>query len=203
MNDINKIIREEINRYILSEAIDFNNLRSYSIQLNKSVGNLGNINASSFNNDLKKFFYDLTVYCLQIIEAINRCVQANSLNEASFGNLSSYGINLPPELGGNIVSDFKQGYYNTKRRFQGSGYGGRNSSGYAKGNRISSNSVPQVKLSALLYNLQSWQQAYSTKNAQYNIDSFTQEPYNILIRIIPNIQNEYNAQMRNAQGTNP
>lgn len=201
--NINRIIKEEINKFILSEAIDFNNLRNYSNQLNKCVGNIRNINSNRFSNDLKKFFNDLTIYGVQIIAAINRCMQANNLNEASWGSLSSYGINLPGVLGGNMWQDAKQGYYGTKNFLQrGRGYNNLygNSNGNANGQRINPNTVPSVKLSELLKKLTQWQTEYRNKNSQYNIDSFTQEPYNMLARIIPSIQNEYNAQMQNAQG---
>lgn len=203
MNKVDRIIIEEIERLIISEAVDFTKLSSYSQQLNTSVGNLRSIQTNGFNDDLKKFLNDLSIYGVQIIAAINRCIKATNLNEASWGGLSSYGINLPPELGGNIWSDAKEGYYKTKNFFQNrKGY--NSIYGNANGNsNINNNNVPTVKLSVLLQQLPQWQQAYQTKNRQYNIANLTQEPYNILGNIIPNIQAEYNIQVRNAQGTNP
>lgn len=191
MNKINEIIREEIERYILSEAIDFSSLNGYANQLNRSIGNLRSINTSTFNDDLKTFFNNLSTYGIQVIAAINRCTKAQNLNEVYWGGLSNYGINLPGELGGNMVSDFKQGYNWRKRKLAKNG----NANG-----RTNNNSVPSVKLQVLLTQLPQWQQAYVNKNSQYGIDNFTQEPYNILSRIMPSIQQEYQAQINNAQG---
>ena len=69
---------------------------------------------------------------------------------------------------------------------------------------MSQNTVPTVKLQDLLQKLPQWQQAYATKSAQYNLGNNTQlvTDFNRILGnggIIPNIQNEYNIQMRNAQ----
>lgn len=204
MDIINKIISEEINKFILSEAIDFTNLIRYSNQLNKSIGNLRNINSNGFNKELKDFFKNLSIYGIQIIAAINRCTKANNLNEASWGGLSSYGINLPGELGGNLWSDAKEGYWKTVNFLNRNRNFGRNS--YANGNRKDSNSsvnndntVPTEKLSVLLQTLPNWQQRYRVMDAKYNIGNLAQEPYIILTNILPNIEREYNAQIQNAQ----
>ena len=203
--NIDRIIKEEINRFILSEAIDFNGLKAYSNELNNSLGQISTIsNDNSVDKGLRKFLYDFVVYCVQIIAAINRCVSANSLNEASWGGLSSYGINLPAVLGGNLWSDAKEGFYNTRNFLQRRG-GYSSTSGNANGKRVNQNTVPSVKLSVLLQQLPQWQQAYSTKSAQYNLNNNIQlsSDFNKILGnggIIPNIQNEYNAQMQNAQG---
>lgn len=212
MDIINKIISEEINRFILSEAIDFSNLRYYSNQLNKAIGGLRNLNSNGFNDELKEFFKDLSIYGIQIIAAINRCVQGNNLNEVRFGGLRDYGINLPAELGGNFWSDAKEGYWKTARYMNGYGNGGGRG-GYASGSRrnsngraalvMNNNTVSSEKLSVLLQELPRWQQTYRAMDAKYNIGNLTQEPYVILGQIIPNIETEYNTQMQNAQGTNP
>lgn len=198
--NIDRIIKEEINRFILSEAIDFTNLVGYSNQLNTSIGNLRNLNSNGFNEELNNFLRDLSIYGIQIIAAINRCAQANNLNEASWGNLSSYGINLPGELGGNLWSDAKEGYWKTVNFLNRNRNGGRG--GYANGNRrgTNNNSVPSEKLSVLLQGLPNWQQRYRVIDAKYNIGNITQEPHAILNGIVPNIEREYNAQMQNAQG---
>jgi hypothetical protein len=202
MNRINRIIKEEINKFILSEIVNGNPLANYASQINRSLDNFKNINTSGFNNDLKKFFDDFTVYCVQIIAAINRCVNANSLNEVNLGSLRDYGINLPGELGGNLWSDMVQGYHNTKRFLQrGRGYG-NSPRGYASVSRITPNTVPTVKLSVLLQQLPQWQQTYNMKNSKYGIDNYTLEVGNLLRNIIPNLQTEYQ-NMINAQGTNP
>lgn len=207
-NSISKIINEEINKLRLLEAVNFNNLKMYANELNNSLGNIAQIsNDNNADKGLRKFLYDFTVYCVQIIHAINRCIASNSLNEASFGRLSDYGINLPPELGGNLWSDAKQGYHDTKRFLQGrNGY--NTSYGNANGKKVNSNSVQSVKLSVLLQNLPKWRQAYNVKNTQYNIANnprLSSDFSKILGNrgIIENIQIEYNTQLRNAQGTNP
>lgn len=207
MNRINSIIREEINRFILSEAIDFSNLKNYSNELNNYLGEISNVsNDNSIDGNLRKFLHDFVVYCVQIIAAINRCERANSLNEVSLGSLSNYGIDLPPELGGNLWQDAKQGYYGTKRFLQRNG---RPSSSYgsAIGTRSNqnTNSVPSVKLSQLLQQLPRWQQEYATKNSQYNLTNNFRlsTSLNKILGgngIIQGIQTEYNAQIRNAQG---
>jgi hypothetical protein len=203
--NIDRIIKEEINNFILSEMININSLSTYSNEINNALSEprtgIMNINTSGFNNNLKKFFEDLTKYAIQIITAINRCIQANNLNEASFGGLSNYGINLPGELGGNLWSDAKQGYYNTKNFFQ---RGGRYGSVYnnANGKRINQNTVPSEKLSVLLQNLQIMQREYNYVNSRFGIDNYTMQPNNLLFRIIPSLQTEY-TNMINAQNTNP
>ena len=195
MDRINKIIREEIERYILSEAIDFSTLNGYANQLNTSIGKLRNINTTTFKSDLKAFFNNLSTYGIQVIAAINRCSKAQNLNEVYWGGLSNYGINIPGELGGNIVSDFKQGYNWTKGKFNKNG----TNNAYGNANSTSNiNSVPSVKLQVLLSKLPTLQREYYNVNTKYNIDSFTQEPYNILNRIMPNIQKLVNT--TNAQG---
>ena len=204
MNKIGRIIREEIERLILSETIDFTNLNTYANQLNNSIGEIRNFSANnSIKEELRKFFYDFVVYCIQIIAAINRCAQANNLNEVNIGGLSNYGINLPPELGGNLWQDAKRGYYGTKNFFQnGRGYNGA----YGNANGVNSNSVPSVKLQVLLQNLQAWQTRYRDIYSKYglgNNQSYQRivNDFNKIIGnngIIPNIQMEYQNQLQNA-----
>ena len=201
MNNIDRIIREEIERLILSEVIDFTNLNTYANQLNSSIGEIRNFSANnSIKEGLRKFFYDFVVYCIQIIAAINRCAKANNLNEVNIGGLSNYGINLPPELGGNLWQDAKRGYYGTKNFFQnGRGYNGA----YGNANGVNSNSVPSVKLQVLLQNLQAWQTKYRDIYSKYglgNDQSYQRivNDFNKIIGnngIIPNIQMEYQKQL--------
>ena len=207
MNKIDRIIKEEINRFILSEVINFNNLNTLASKLNDSLGNIRNFSANKgLDKRLRKFFYDFVVYCLQIINAINRCAKANSLNEASWGGLSNYGINLPPELGGNIWSDAKEGYYGTKNFFErGRGYGAVYGN---SANGVNQNSVPSVKLQVLLQKVQEWQTRYrdiyrnfglgNNQSYQQIVNDFN----NIIVgnnSIIPNIVVEYQRQLQNAQ----
>ena len=112
---IHDILNEEINKFILSENL--NSLMAYSNALEKQLNQLSSKTSNGFNNDINKFLERFTYYVLQVIFAVNRCVQANSLNEG----LGGYGLNIPPELGGNFINDFKRGYYNTVRTLNGWG----------------------------------------------------------------------------------
>lgn len=215
MSNISKIIREEINRYILSEAIDFTNLQSYANNLNNSLGIIRNVsNDQTIDDNLKRYLYNFVVYCVQIIAAINRCVNANTLNEVYWGGLSNYGINLPGELGGNIVSDFKQGYRGTKNFFMRNGKGTSGSNGYANGKRVDASTVPSIKLSVLLSQLPQKRNEYNSYDSRYNLSSNQSlaTEFNTILGnngIIENIAIEYNRQLgsqqqtQNAQGINP
>lgn len=213
MKKIDRIIREEINRYILSEANNLSTLIPYATQLNNALGQISNIsNDKTLNVGARKFIYDFVVYCVQIVGAINRCVNANSLNEVNMGSLSSYGINIPSVLGGNLWQDAMEGYYKTKNFFQG--YGNSRSGGYANkgtsvnGQMVNNTTVQQVKLSQLLRRMQMWQRDYRIKSAQYN---FAANPtitasFNRIIGnggIIPTLKKEYDNLAKTTQGTLP
>jgi hypothetical protein len=154
---------------------------------------------------LKQYIRSFEIYVVQIIHAINRCVQANSLNES----LGSWGINIPPELGGNFWYDAKRGYYATKNFLRGGRYGGYQANLKAT-KMINPNRVPSVKLSELLRNLRTHQNNFNTMNSQYGIDRMTKQPRNILFNILPQLQSTYSSlvnatqnQNQNAQGQNP
>ena len=142
MNKIKSIIREEIGRFIINENI--NNLSRYANTINGYLNQMANID--SLQPQVKQVTMNFMKYCIQIIHAINRCVQANSLNES----LSNWGINVPPELGGNFWNDAVRGYYKTKNfltRGRNGMHNGKTSNG------INQNTLPSVKLSELLRNL--------------------------------------------------
>ena len=204
--NIDRIIKEEINKFILSEAVDFTNLRAYANQLNSSLGNIRNLSENgAIDNRLRKFLYDLVVYCIQIIAAINRCMQANNLNEGiiDLGRLSDYGINIPSELGGSLWSDAKRGYYNTRNFLQRNNmYNGT----YGNAKAVNSNSVPSVKLSQLLQQLPRWKQSYANIYAQYNLRNNAQLSTDLnkilgINGIMENINNEYQTQIRQTSTT--
>lgn len=213
MKKIDRIISEEINRYILSEANDLSTLMPYATQLNNSLGQISNIsNDKTLSMGARKFIYDFVVYCVQIVGAIKRCVNANSVNEVNMGSLSSYGFNLPAVLGGNLWQDAKEGYYKTKDFFQGRGNG--RSGGYANastsvnGQMVNNNTVQQVKLAQLLRRMQMWQRDYRIKSAQYG---FAANPtitasFNRIIGnggIIPTLKKEYDSLAKRTQGNIP
>ena len=77
MNKIKSIIREEIGRFIINENI--NNLSRYANTINGYLNQMANID--SLQPQVKQVTMNFMKYCIQIIHAINRCVQANSLNE--------------------------------------------------------------------------------------------------------------------------
>lgn len=197
MNDINKIIREEIDKFILSEAINVSSLGVFIKPLNKCSSDISNISNTN-NQEIDKFLKDLVQYIIQIIFGIERCVKANNLNEG----LNGYGISIPPELGGNFFNDFVYGFY---KGYNGVGnmlgYNKRNTSNNGKCG-VNRNNVPTVKLADSLSKLASFAVKYRTLEAKYSnaISNVSQAPLNALIEI-GKLQREYNK--LNAQGTNP
>ena len=196
MNKIKSIIREEIGRFIINENI--NNLSRYANTINGYLNQMQNIN--SLQPQISKVATDFMKYCMQIIHAINRCVKANSLNEG----LSNWGINVPPELGGNFWNDAVRGYYKTKNlltRGRSGMYNGRTING------INQNTLPSVKLSELLRNLPSWENQCIRYQLNQNIQG---NVINGIIQTLYQLNQEYTSmvqtaqqQNQNAQGTNP
>ena len=166
---IDRIIKEEIDNFILNEVADFQRLS----QLNKTLYTLTNemsktMSVANLDVNRQKFMNNFKIYCLQIINAIKRCVQRQSINEVSFlggtinlGGLSDYGINIPGHLGGNLYNDYLKGYHGLQKYFS-NGNNDNNGNG---------NTVKSVKLLVLLQNLPRWQQAYSQMNANREIDN--------------------------------
>lgn len=197
MNKIKSIIREEIGRFIINENVS--NLSKYANTINGYLNKMQNID--SLQPQIKQVTMNFMKYCIQIIHAINRCVQANSLNEG----LSNWGINVPPELGGNFWNDAVRGYYKTKNFLT------RGRSGMYNGkaiNGINQNTLPPVKLSELLRNLPSWENQCNWYQLNQNIKG---NVINSIIQILKQLNTEYNQiaqniqqqQSQNAQGTNP
>ena len=134
------------------------------------------------------------------------------MDEARFGGLSDYGINLPAELGGNLWRDAKEGFYDTKRFF-----GNMRSGSYGKGSYVNgsynnttpnANSVPSVKLYVLLNDIPKWQTLYKKYDSLYNLSSnqtIASKFYDLLgtSGLIEKMKMEYDVQKQNAQGTNP
>jgi hypothetical protein len=113
--------------------------------------------------------------------------------------LGSWGINIPPELGGNFWNDAVKGYYKTKNFLNRGGYG-NNKKGNAL-NGINQNTVPSVKLSELLRQYPSWE----NNCIKYQINQYVPNINNIL-QYIKRLQVEYTQllqQQQNAQGANP
>jgi hypothetical protein len=157
-----RIIREEINRLILSEAIDASQLSKYIQPLKDCVSKLRNIGYSS-NKEIDIFLREICTYFLQVIYGVDRCVKANNLNEDF--RLSDYGVQYPSELGGNLWNDFENGLYKganwARNQLYKRGYIGSNGNGAsANGNSNTNvdvdnpNSVPSVKLMESLKKLQ-------------------------------------------------
>ena len=206
----NKIIREEINRLILSEALDVSPLSKYIQPLKKYVSNIKNIGYSR-NKEIDAFLDDICVYILQIVFGINRCVQANSLNEDF--RLSDYGVQYPAELGGNLWNEFENGLYKGgnwmrnqlyKRGYMNNGNAANYNNGNANIDVNNPNSVPTVKLQDSLRNLM--QIALRWKDLQTKYQNETSkyfDPINDSLIQISDLDREYKAIQRNAQGTNP
>ena len=196
MNKIKSIIREEIGRFIINENI--NNLSRYANTINGYLNQMANID--SLQPQVKQVTMNFMKYCIQIIHAIKRCVQANSLNES----LSNWGINVPPELGGNFWNDAVRGYYKTKNflnRGRNGMYKGKTSNG------INQNTLPSVKLSELLRNLPSWENQciryqLNTKIGNNIINNIIQNLYQLNAEYTSMVQ-ATQQQNQNAQGTNP
>lgn len=165
---INEIIKEEIGEFILNEVADFQQLS----QLNNTLYTLTNemsrsISVANLDTNRTQFVNNFKTYCLQIINAIKRCVKKQSINEWNIGGLSSYGINLPPQLGGNISSDYLSGYH----WMQNALLNGNNSQKGGNTNTNNGNTVKSVKLLVLLQNLQRWKQNYAQMNINHEIDN--------------------------------
>ena len=155
-------------------------------------------NIDSLQPQIKQVTMNFMKYCIQIIHAINRCVQANSLNEG----LGNWGINVPPELGGNFWNDAVRGYYKTKNFLTGGKSGVRGGKA-VKG--ISQNALPSVKLSELLGNLPSWENQCIRYQLNKKIGN---NIINSIIQTLYQLNQEYTsmvqtAQQQNAQGQNP
>ena len=192
MKNIRTIINEEINKFIIRENIQ--SLAQLGTELDKLLKSVCKIPTDNLNQGADKLLYNTEYYVIQIIQAINRCVQTNNLNEG----LGSWGINIPPELGGNFWNDAVRGYYKTKNFLNRGGYG-NNKKGNAL-NGINQNTVPSVKLSELLRQYPSWE----NNCIKYQINQYVPNINNIL-QYIKRLQVEYTQllQQQNAQGTNP
>ena len=208
MVNIKRIIREEIDRFLMAEAIDFRILNQLGQQLNNALAPINSArNDSSYGQELIQYFNNFITYCVQIIAAIRRCNQAQTLNEVNWGGLSNYGINLPGHLGGNLWNDAKRGFYGT-RNWVIDKQNKRNGQGANTNTNINPNTVPSVKLSVLLNQISQKQQEYGNYNTQFGIA--TKNPqvdmqfHQILDNggIIPQIANEYQRQLGNNQNNN-
>ena len=104
--NIGVILREEICKFLIKENL--NNLTGVSNKIYNIVTKLynlvGKLNDATAKDQMTKF----VEYVFQIIHAVNRCVNKNSLNE-----------NLPPVLGGNIPNHFRRGFYGTSNFVDG------------------------------------------------------------------------------------
>jgi len=205
---IKQIIREEIERYMLREAVDVSLLSKYINPLKSCVQNIRNIGSTN-NQEVDKFIGNLTTYIFQVIFAIQRCVQANNLNEDF--RPSDYGFDISPELGGNFINDFESGFYkgaNWVNRHLGNN-NGTNSNVGANGNpngNMNLNNVPSVKLSVSLRNLQQYVFAYQNLSGKYqNILSPHTAVFYDTFSQLSNLNTEYQnlVNTANAQGTNP
>ena len=196
--NVERIVREEIEKYIISENI--NTIAGYVQPLESMKTQLSSFQ-NPFGQDAENFLYSLLEYTTKIIDAINRCVKANSLDEGTINELfGDYGIEIPKELGGNLLNDFQRSYYNTRnnmnmffnnRRIRNKG----TSSGYDTGNSSHN------KLSYLLGEYDSYKSTYDVLNAKYQMETKTKTPKAILT-LIWNLKNDYEATV-NAQGNNP
>ena len=207
MNNYKRIIREEINKLILSEAIDVSPLSKYIQPLQKCVSDLKNMGYSN-NKEVDAFLKDTCEYILQVIFGIDRCVKANSLNEDF--RLSDYGVQYPAELGGNIWNDFENGLYKgtnwARNQLYKRGYldGGNAANGKPNDNTNvnNPNNVPSVKLADSLRNLSQISLRYQDLTNKYpnEMSKYSNIIYDALGNYISNLNREYNQIKANAQG---
>ena len=207
MNNYKRIIREEINKLILSEVIDVSPLSKYIKPLQKCVSSLKNMGYSN-NKEVDTFLNDICEYILQVIFGIDRCVKSNSLNEDF--RLSDYGVQYPAELGGNLWNDFENGLYKganwTRNQLYKRGYldGGNAANGKPNGNTNvnNPNNVPSVKLADSLRNLSQISLRYQDLTNKYpnEMSQYSNIIYDALGNYISNLNREYNQIKANAQG---
>ena len=191
-----KIIREEIEKYILKEAVNLTQLENFLPTLDNLKNQIAKIEGIN-NDEINKYLYDLERYIIQIMFGIKRCVSANSLNEG----LRDYGFEVPDELGGNFGRNFVNNFYKGSE-YVGRKLGRNNASnyGYSKG-KVNPNTVPSVKLSESLRKFQGYMDKYQDLEARFNntIWNKSQAPSNALTQI-KDLQQVYNTLTTNAQG---
>lgn len=217
--DIRTIIREEINRYILTENIS--SLSQYSNTLTQYVKTYGST-PTKFPEE-KQFLNNFITFTMQVIYAVDRCVKSNSLNEANLGakvlkplanfKLSDYGINVPNSMGGGFFSKALQNYWNLKRKQSERSF--KKQQSYAKSQNSQNNNVnnsqqqyaygSQVKLSVLLQQIPQYKRGYINVNTKYsnNLKNESNGGIDQMIVIMEKLQGEYNQlvlQAQNAQG---
>lgn len=220
MMNIKKIIREEINNFLITENIS--SLGQYANGLENIARTIGgHVQMNGLHPNVNRFLNGYIAYILQIKFAVQRCIQANSLNEYGYGygrnvlpnfrlpNLNDMGINIPAELGGNFWRDAKNGYYGVKNFLRGNrygygNYGNYNRNGYDRANR---NNLRSVKLSVLLNQSKKWETSYAQISLKYQLSQYIQNQCGRDVvqdgfNTIEQLKQEYQ-QLKNAQGRNP
>ena len=216
--NIKKIIREEINNFLITENIS--SLGQYANKLENIAFTIGeNVQMNGLHPNVNRFLNRYIAYIIQIKFAIQRCIQANSLNEYGYGyrrnilpnlrlpNLRDMGINIPTEMGGNFWEYARNGYYGVKNFLRGNrngNYGNYNRNGYDRANR---NTLSSVKLSVLLSKSKEWETSYAQISRKYQLSQYIQNQCGRDIvqdglNTIEQLKQEYQ-QLKNAQGTNP
>ena len=229
MNRIEEIIREEIERFIINENnTEFNELLNCGNHLeNKLLPQLGGY---AFQNnekeEVKQYFAKLEVYVFQIIFAIKRCVNKQSINEGFWSNLgngivntakglgagawtgfqnnnrglSAYGINLPNSI--NFWNNAKASYRATKRQLNNKN---QNGNGDTVDSRVDKNTIPSRQLSVLLNEDYKWYVSqYENLNRKYGNNIDLRIPQAILTYINGDLRRTYNniaLSQQQSQGT--
>ena len=220
MDKIGKIIREEIEKFIIKENANFNSLAVCGNQLETYAKSLGAYTFYNEPKDVRAFFAKLQYYSLQIIFAIRRCVQSQNINESFLGNvgngikgfangvlngmknssnrgLNAYGINLPNEI--NFWNNAKRGYYAAKRSVEQKGKQQNGDSTTTVGDSVNKNNVQSRPLSVLLQQDFLWyENTFSNLTNKYGPFK-TQAPQDILTYIKNYIFPEY-VKIKQSQG---
>lgn len=197
---LKKIIREEINKFLIKEGIE--ELRAFSNALQREFQTLVNVNASVREQEVNEWVKRFIYYTVQVIHGIERCTSRNSLNEAWTDYL---GIrNLPAELGGNIPYHFDKGYYWTKRNL-GALMGNNNGQAPQQTNmgQYNQHNVRSVRLADSLGQINAWLGQYRHLEQKHNLPTTQPNLHKVIsdiFRILNNLNTKYQ-QLSANQGT--
>lgn len=169
--NIKGIIREEIDKFISESVNSLQQLERDAEALNtmyeKLMSRLKKITNAS--KELDDLIYCTEYFTVQLIDAINRCVKNNNINES----LADYGIYIPDQFRG-VEYGFRRGYNNTERFLNRHFRGNRNNGTYQrdsalKSKRFNKNSVNQKRLGVLLNdNFKNLKQKYNRISGEAN-----------------------------------
>lgn len=193
MDRIRKIVKEEIERYLINEGIT--SLDEKANSLTSLVQKLGQLEQTQ-NQRVNKYVEDMLEYTVQVINAVKKCSYSGNINES----FRDYGLNIPDALGGNFFNDFQRGFYNTWNfinRMKGGNNNARSASSMQR-------NVPSEKLSVLMEQLQDKYDQYRVFVSREDMQHTCPRHVNILNEIYTELfktREEYLALVSRAQQT--